>query len=139
RRADRRHSRDGAMKKINFRKWNPADWLRDLGRAIATVFGAGPGPQRRPPMAWPESNNPEIPESSPVTPSWPRRTGVVRVEGRAFSDGAGQWNPVGTTLFWALWGERHDVPKIERNLKHVATYGLDYIRILGMVGVQPAW
>jgi hypothetical protein len=62
------------------------------------------------------------------------RTGPVRLEGRVFSDDGGPFNPLGATLFWALWGERHDTERLEANLSVLAAAGVDYVRILGMVG-----
>lgn len=64
------------------------------------------------------------------------RAGAVRVEGRAFADAGGQWNPLGATLFWALWGERHDPERLDANLAYLAARRVDYVRILGMVGSE---
>ena len=66
------------------------------------------------------------------------RKGAVRLEGRAFVDDHGAWNPLGATLFWALWGEKHDPERLDRNLSHLAEHGVDFVRILGMVGA-PSW
>lgn len=62
------------------------------------------------------------------------RTGRVRVHGRAFVDDGGAWNPLGASLFWALWAEANDPDRLARNLAHLAAHGVDYVRILGMVG-----
>lgn len=62
----------------------------------------------------------------------------MRLDGRAFADDAGAWNPLGASLFWALWGERHDPDRLDVNLQHLAANGFDFIRILGMVGA-PSW
>jgi hypothetical protein len=51
-----------------------------------------------------------------------------------FTDDGGPFNPLGATLFWALWGERHDTARLEANLSILAAAGVDYVRILGMVG-----
>lgn len=64
------------------------------------------------------------------------RTGPVRLQGRAFADDGGTWNPLGASLFWALWGERHDPDRLDANLAHLAAHGFDFIRILGMVGAS---
>lgn len=50
------------------RKPNVKKALLDFFRGLAAVFGFGPKPQRRPPMAGPPSNDPAIPESSPQPP-----------------------------------------------------------------------
>lgn len=62
------------------------------------------------------------------------RTGPTRIDGRAFADDGGAWNPLGASLFWALWGEKHDADRFDQNLAYLAAHGVDYIRILGMVG-----
>lgn len=62
------------------------------------------------------------------------RTGPVRIETRAFADDAGAWNPLGASLFWALWGERNDADRLDQNLAHLAAHGVHFVRILGMVG-----
>src|SRR5260221_14084153 len=46
----------------------------------------------------------------------PVRKGLVRLDGRAFADGDGQYLAVGTSLFWALWGYQHDRQRLERHL-----------------------
>lgn len=66
----------------------------------------------------------------------PLRGGPVRLEGRALADAAGPWNALGATLFWALWGERHDPARLEANLAYLAAHRVDYVRILGMVGSE---
>ncbi len=75
------------------------------------------------------------------------RRGPVRLEGNAVSDDGGPWLALGTTLFWALWGERHDAARLERNLAFAARQGVDYVRVLSMVGsdswrdrvIDPRW
>ena len=66
------------------------------------------------------------------------RTGPVRFEQRAFADDQGPWNPLGTSLFWALWGERHDAGRLDRNLAYLAAHGVDFVRLFGMVG-EDSW
>jgi hypothetical protein len=90
---------------------------------------------------------PEPPPAVDVPPTPSGRRGIVRLVGRAFTDDDGVWNPLGASLFWALWGERHDPDRLERNLAHLASKSVDYVRILGMVGTEtwadrviaPAW
>lgn len=83
---------------------------------------------------------------APAAPVVGRR-GPVRLEGHAFADDDGPWLSFGTTLFWALWGEKHDPERLDRNLAFAAQHGVDYIRILSMVGaasweervIDPTW
>ena len=73
--------------------------------------------------------------------------GRVRIDGHAFADEGGPFNALGVSLFWALWGERHDAARLDANLAHLAEHDVDYVRILGMVGaptwedrvIDPAW
>lgn len=62
-------------------------------------------------------------------------SGIVRGEGAAFADDRGTWLPVGATLFWAPWGFKFDRARLERELSLLATHGVDYVRVLGEVGV----
>jgi hypothetical protein len=64
------------------------------------------------------------------------RTGPVRLDQGRFVDDGGTWPALGTTLFWALWGERHDPERLDANLAFAAANGVDYIRILSMVGAE---
>ena len=43
------------------------------------------------------------------------------------------FSPLGDTLFWALQGWEYDRPRLEQHLKWIASFGHDYIRILGDV------
>jgi hypothetical protein len=67
-------------------------------------------------------------------PKAPSRRGLVRLEGRAFADDGGPYLAVGASLFWAPWGYRHDRQRLERHLEFLADRGVDYIRVLGVVG-----
>jgi hypothetical protein len=60
--------------------------------------------------------------------------GAVRLEGRAIADDGGPFNALGTTLFWALWAEQHDQQRLDENLAWLSSRGVDYVRVLGMVG-----
>jgi hypothetical protein len=62
--------------------------------------------------------------------------GPVTLDGRALSDSDGPFLAVGATLFWALWGEAHDPDRLDANLAWLAERGVDYVRILGMVGTD---
>ncbi len=75
---------------------------------------------------------------TPPPTTQPKRTGPVRLDRSAFVDDQGPWNALGTSLFWALWGEKHDPARLEQNLAWLAAREVDYIRILGMVG-GPSW
>lgn len=66
------------------------------------------------------------------------RSGPVRLDERAFADNEGPWNPLGASLFWALWGERHDPGRLDRNLAYLAAHDVDFVRIFGMVG-EDSW
>jgi hypothetical protein len=63
-----------------------------------------------------------------------RREGRVTLAGRALADEGGPFLGLGVTLFWALWGEAHDPDRLDANLSWLAARGVDYVRILGMVG-----
>jgi hypothetical protein len=73
----------------------------------------------------------------PSTAPRATRKGVVRLEGRAFADDGGKYLAVGASLFWALWGYQHDRPKLDKHLDYLASRGVDYIRVFGVVG--PPW
>src|SRR5690606_753038 len=60
--------------------------------------------------------------------------GRVGMDGHAFADEGGPFIALGVSLFWALWGERHDAARLDANLAHLAEHDVDYVRILGMVG-----
>jgi hypothetical protein len=69
-----------------------------------------------------------------ATPRPPARRGLVKLEGRVFADDGGPYLAVGASLFWAAWGYRHDRQRLEQNLEFLANHGVDYIRVLGVVG-----
>lgn len=73
-----------------------------------------------------------VPMTSTVTP----RAGPVSIVGSSFADTGGPWNALGTSLFWAMWGEKHDPDRLDANLKAIADAGYDYVRILAMVGAS---
>ena len=64
----------------------------------------------------------------------PLRQGGVRLDGRALADDGGPINALGTSLFWALWGERNDPDRLDANIEWLAGLGVDFVRVLGMVG-----
>jgi hypothetical protein len=70
-------------------------------------------------------------QSSSETPR-----GRVRLVNRSLADDRGPWLPLGASLFWALWAERHDPERLDRNLAWLAERGVDYVRVLGMVGSE---
>ncbi len=71
---------------------------------------------------------------APVTPARPVRSGMVTVTGRTWRDAAGEFYPLGDTLFWAVAGWRHERERFQQNARYVASKGHDYVRILGDVG-----
>jgi hypothetical protein len=88
-----------------------------------------------PAPAPPAEAKPEIVTAAAVAPPQaPKRQGLVRLEGRAFADEGGPYLAVGASLFWATWGFRHDRPRLEQNFKFLADRGVNYIRVLGVVG-----
>src|SRR5207248_542158 len=52
----------------------------------------------------------------------------------SFADDGGTFLPRGATMFWALWGYQHDRARLGRNLSTLRNWGIDYIRVLGVVG-----
>lgn len=114
------------------------DVPRLLVAIVAALLSADCGPEARPGIKdrlVPQG--PEISSTSLLSPAAPgARSGPVRIDGHAFADDHGTWNPLGASLFWALWGERHDPERLDRNLVHLAQHHVDYVRVLGMVGSQ---
>jgi hypothetical protein len=85
--------------------------------------------------------------SAALVPGTASTEGRVRLDGHAFADDAGPFNALGASLFWGLWGERHDAERLDANLAHLAEHDVDYVRVLAMVGartwedrvIDPAW
>ncbi len=67
------------------------------------------------------------------------RGGIVRASATALRDNSGEFQALGTSLFWAAWAYKNDRVKLERNLDFISKNGFDYIRVLGVVGRQPYW
>src|SRR5512145_794541 len=63
-------------------------------------------------------------------------TGRVRADRGVLVDDRGPFLAIGASLFWALWGERHDPDRLDRNLAWLAQREFDYVRILAMVGSE---
>jgi hypothetical protein len=59
-----------------------------------------------------------------------RRQGIVRATGRAFTDDDGLFMPLGTTLFWALWGWREDRDRLKENAQWIVDRGFQFVRVL---------
>jgi hypothetical protein len=59
---------------------------------------------------------------------------VVRLDGRSLADADGPFLALGATLFWGLWGEAHDAARLDANLRWLSERGVDYVRVLAMVG-----
>lgn len=62
------------------------------------------------------------------------RTGPVRLSGHALADNDGEYLSFGITYFPALWMEKNDPERLEKNLEWAARGGAQYLRILSMVG-----
>jgi len=62
------------------------------------------------------------------------RSGTVHARERVFADDEGAFLALGTTLFWALWGYEHDRDRLGRNLAAASYAGVDYVRVLAIVG-----
>jgi hypothetical protein len=77
--------------------------------------------------------------AAPPSSAQPKRSGPIRVSGRAVADGNGEFAALGATMFWAAWAYKHDRPRLDEHLKLLADHGFDYIRALGVVGRQPVW
>ena len=78
-----------------------------------------------------------------VAAGWPAavpaqhdRAGRVRADRGVLVDDGGPFLALGASLFWALWGERHDADRLDRNLTWLAEADFDYVRIFGMVGSE---
>lgn len=79
-----------------------------------------------------------IPDPVPDPPSV-SLSGNVSLSGRSFSDDDGPFAAWGVSLFWGLWGEREDPQYLDSVLDWLASWGVDYVRVLSMVGSQPYW
>jgi hypothetical protein len=106
------------------------------GCATGPSSGWSPSPPT-PPVVVPPT--PPPPVDPPAPPATVGRHGPVRLEGHALADDDGPFPALGATLFWALWAEKHDPEKLERNLAYLAAHRVDYIRILTMVGNGAIW
>lgn len=69
----------------------------------------------------------------------PSAQGRVRLNNRAFADDDGPFLGFGATYMSALHRERVDRRGLRANLGWLADRGVNYIRILSMVGAQPYW
>jgi len=79
---------------------------------------------------------PDVPGQMAAAGSEGERAGRVRADRGVLVDDGGPFLALGASLFWALWGERHDPDRLDRNLKWLADRDFDYVRILGMVGSE---
>lgn len=62
------------------------------------------------------------------------RAGVVRPNGRAVVDDAGEFYPLGLTFMWSLQGARNEPDRYRQNLDWAAAHGFDFKRPLYEVG-----
>jgi len=67
----------------------------------------------------------------PIAPQ--PRSGVVRLDARAFVDDGGPFLGIGASFLAAAWAYSHDRARLARNLRFLADRGVDYIRVLGSV------
>jgi hypothetical protein len=111
------------MKRINVWKL-----IKDLVRAF---MRSNPSPTPNP-----EPPPPPTPPHTDPDPAPAPTFGVVTTERRAFADSRGLFNAIGASLFWALWGERHDQERLESRNISVLAGRVDYVRILAMVGSE---
>jgi hypothetical protein len=94
---------------------------RDTGAALDT------GPR-------PDGAAPDAPFGVDAGPTTGPRGGRVRLDGHILRDDGGPFVALGASLFWAAWGYKFDLPRLERNLQWLADHGFHYIRALGVVG-----
>lgn len=99
---------------------------------VADTLEPEPEPEPEP---VPESEPAPEPETAPI----PRPSGNVRLEGRAFADDDGVFNAWGVTLMWGMWAAKHDPPMLAATLDWLSGWGVDYVRVLSMVGSSPYW
>lgn len=106
-------------------------------RAEAEGFEPGTAPVRLvSPTGGPMSGNVTIrlAKVPPITKPSTARRGQVRADRHVLVDDDGPFLALGTSLFWGLWGELHDVERLEQNLKAARDAGFDYVRVLATVG-----
>jgi hypothetical protein len=75
----------------------------------------------------------------PEPPAHRARRGIVRLSGRVFVDDDGPFLATGATLFWGVWGYQHDRARLVQHFDALASRGVDYVRILGVVGPGDRW
>ncbi len=63
----------------------------------------------------------------------------MRLEGHAFADAGGTWLATGATLFWGVWGYQHDRQRLTRHIDELTSRGVDFVRVLGVVGPEKGW
>jgi hypothetical protein len=68
-----------------------------------------------------------------------RRSGPVRVVEHSLVDDGGPFLGLGASYFTALWRCKNDRQRLESDLAFLSRQGLNYYRMLSMVGWYPAW
>lgn len=122
----------------NVIRWRLLRERWNQGRTLAHAMGI-----------WPACNSEPDPEPDPdpkPDPDHPRG-GPVYFDGHAFADNFGQFKGFGATYFSALHWGRRDRAKLIANLDFLADRGVNYIRILTVVGgdywndrkIDPGW
>lgn len=71
-----------------------------------------------------------------LTAAVARRRGVTRLDGFTFRDDDGLQPALGFTLFAGGWAYLHDRGRLEQNLEVLASAGVDWVRVLVVVGPQ---
>ncbi len=104
-----------------------------------TPWPAGAIVPPRPPGTPPPTSPPPGPPPGPPLPPPTTRTGTVTLQGHAFADDGGVWNAVGATLFPMFWAWRSDRQWLDASAQWLVDHGVDYVRVLAMVGAQPFW
>lgn len=60
--------------------------------------------------------------------------GVVTTDRFVFRDGDGPFLGLGASLFWGTWGYKSDRNRLMQNVAFLAKHGVQYVRVLGVVG-----
>ncbi len=106
--------------------------LSPVGHLHSSLRGAGPTSARivESPVGF-------VPPQAPAAAR--ARRGLVRLDGRVFVDDEGPFLATGATLFWAVWGWQHDRARLAEHFRRLADLGVDYVRVLGVVGPSGPW
>jgi hypothetical protein len=118
--------------------WKRADGATGHPELLATaqrLIAAVPSARNYPTVG--AQQQPEAPKPNFPATQFPKpqsNPDMIHTTNKAFADKDGPFNPLGASLFWAIWGEKNDPERLDANLAHLKEHGVDYVRILGMVG-----